>query len=120
MVSAAIDRRWSIALLHWRTSRGHRGARSSPGTPTGIGFELDPTVLSTRWMMDLRQSVSSRSATERTCIGVLANDAVKLPAPLILLVGGHSFGYHLPMSPTQRQSAPQLTAGVSRPCTLLE
>jgi hypothetical protein len=40
------------------------------------------------------------------------NGAVKLPAPLALLVGRRSFGFHLSMQPAQGQSAPQLTASV--------
>jgi hypothetical protein len=40
------------------------------------------------------------------------NGAVKLPAPLALLAGSHSFSLGLSGLPTQHQSAPQLTAGV--------
>lgn len=44
----------------------------------------------------------------------MANDAVKLPAPPVLLVGRLTFGYHPLMQAAQRQSALQLTAGVTR------
>jgi hypothetical protein len=115
LISAATDRGWSIALQPWRKSHGQQGARSSPGTLIGIGFELEPTVLSIRWMMDPKQSVSSKSVIERMCIEVLANGAVKLPAPLALPAAEPCAPHGLAAPPSQRQSAPQLTAGVSRP-----
>jgi hypothetical protein len=43
-----------------------------------------------------------------------SNSAVKLSAPLALLVDGHSGGRGLSVQPPQPQSAPQLTAGVGQ------
>lgn len=42
----------------------------------------------------------------------MANDAVKLPASPVLLVGGLCCLHDLAMQPAQRQSALQLTASV--------
>lgn len=42
-------------------------------------------------MMDPKQSVSSRSVIEKTCIEVRADGAVKRPAPLALLLGADRY-----------------------------
>lgn len=46
---------------------------------------------------------------------VPANGAVKLPAPLALLVGGRTFRRGLSLQPLQRQSAPQLLRALCGP-----